>query len=118
MLKRSNVRTDILSFLLVELVVSLAVVIDLREWDGLCFSVCKGESLIKIWAVFKTIDIRSDILLLGKLICGITVVVDLWVWNSSCLSISKSESFIKVWAVLKAVNRWTPVRIILFRHLI
>lgn len=75
------------------------------SWGWVCnrsgFSIYKRESFIKVWAVLKRSNIRSNILLLAHLIVFIAVEVDLWEWDGSSFSIGKSESLVKVWAMLQ-----------------
>jgi hypothetical protein len=110
------------SILLMELVIRFAVIVDLWVWNSFGLSIGQGESLVKIWAVWKTVDTWSPVWILfgflGKLIVSLAVKVDFWVWNSLGLTISQSESLIKIWAVRKRIDRWSPVWISLLNKLV
>jgi len=106
----SNIRSNILGLdkrlllvLLVKSIFRVAVVTWLWVWDTKSLSVGKSESFIKVWAVFETSNIRSNIFLLAHHIILLAVIVEIWVWNGSGLSVSEGESFIKVRAVLKRI---------------
>jgi len=65
-LKTSNVGTNILCLgkrcLLLQGVISVAVVVNLWVWDGFGLSILKGEALIEVWAVLEAGDVTSDVL--------------------------------------------------------
>ena len=84
----------------------LAIVASSWPWNSSSLSINKSESLIEVWAVLKTSNVGSDILLglLDQLIVGLAVVSDLWVWHTSGLSVIESHSLVKVWAVRKAID--------------
>jgi hypothetical protein len=94
-------------------IISIAVVVSLWVWDSSCLSISKGESLIKVWAMFETSNIRSNILSLDKrlllfilvksIIC-VAVVSWLWVWDTKSLSIGKSKPLVKIWAMFESSN--------------
>lgn len=126
-LQSCNISSDFgsimsIKLLLSHLIISVAVESNLWEWDSSSLTISQSESLIKIWAMFKRVNIRSPVwislLLLNKLVILVAVESNLWEWDSSSFSISQSEPFIKVRAVLKGINIWSPVWIINLKHLV
>jgi hypothetical protein len=113
--KASEIASDVLLFLLCELVIAGAVVINLWVWDSFGLAIDESESLIEVWAVFEASMWCSPvwILLLGELVIAGAVVSNLWVWHTHSLSVCKGESLIEVWAMREAAMWWSPVWIIL-----
>jgi len=104
--------------------VFVAVVVDLWVWNSCGFAILKLESLIEIWAMFKSTKWCSMwhlwVSLLNEGPVGVAVVIDLWVWDSFGLTIGKSVSLIEIWAVLKRAE-WCSMRhlwITLLNHLV
>ena len=117
-----------------ESVLWVAVEALLWVWHGQVSSVLEGESLVEVWAVLQTSDVRADVLgvsfllgqlggvssgvdggvliLLSKLPIFVAVESDLWVWHGSRLAVVEGHSFIEVWAVRKRVDGWSPVWIV------
>lgn len=74
-------------------------------------SISQCESLIKVRAVLKGIDIWSPVWIvnLEHLVGSIAVISNLWVWDGTSLTISEGEALIEIWAMFESTNWSSPI---------